>query len=77
MSTQRGNTQKKAQKHKNKFAFKADLHDTTNKMKLIKSITPAGICQRCKDILDWKMKYRKYKPLSQAKTWYNCFFNHP
>ncbi|KAK3704376.1 hypothetical protein RRG08_012440 [Elysia crispata] len=39
---------------------------------MIKSLTPEGICQRCKDIIDWKIKYKKYKPLTQPSTCVRC-----
>nr|VZH94016.1 unnamed protein product [Spirometra erinaceieuropaei] len=31
-----------------------------------------GLCARCKDILDWKVKYKKYKPLTQPKSCIKC-----
>ena len=70
MSTQKGNTSRsRRQKYQNSSAFKNDLHDKSQKTKMIKSLTPEGICQRCKDIIDWKIKYKKYKPLTQPSTW--------
>lgn len=29
-----------------------------------------GLCARCHDIIEWKKKYRKYKPLTTHKRWY-------
>jgi hypothetical protein len=29
-----------------------------------------GLCPRCHDIIEWKKKYRKYKPLTTPKRWY-------
>ncbi|KAL6053022.1 hypothetical protein STEG23_023193, partial [Scotinomys teguina] len=26
-----------------------------------------GVCQRCKEVLEWRVKYSKYKPLSKPK----------
>lgn len=40
------------------FVFKkinAKLHD--------------GVCQHCKEVLEWRVKYSKYKPLSKPKKW--------
>lgn len=70
MSTQRGSgpTRKRAQKHKNSFAFKNDLHDKTWQMKKINSLFVCEVCDRCKAQIEWRIKYKKYKPLSQAKT---------
>ncbi|XP_066567264.1 uncharacterized protein C9orf85 homolog isoform X2 [Amia ocellicauda] len=31
-----------------------------------------GVCQRCKDVLEWKVKFNKYKPLVQPKTCVKC-----
>lgn len=27
-----------------------------------------GVCQRCKEVLEWRVKYSKYKPLSKPKN---------
>lgn len=70
MSSQRGSgpTRQRAQKHKNSFAFKNDLHDKTPQMKKMNSLNVCEVCERCKSQIEWKIKYKKYKPLSQAKT---------
>ncbi len=70
MSSQRGNLKKQAQKHQNKKAFKNDLHDKSQKIKLIKSITITQCCKKCTEVLEWKIRYKKYKPLTVAKKWY-------
>ncbi|KPP57727.1 hypothetical protein Z043_124524, partial [Scleropages formosus] len=31
-----------------------------------------GVCQHCKDILEWKVKYNKYKPLTQPRKCVKC-----
>nr|CAH7738447.1 unnamed protein product [Callosobruchus chinensis] len=73
MSLQKGNVQRtRAQKHRNHTVFKNSLHDTSNRTKLINSIQVSNVCVRCKDIIDWKIKYKKYKPLSQPKTCVKC-----
>lgn len=73
MSTQRGNVNKlKAPKHKNKTAFKNDLHDTSRKIQTINSLEHYGICNRCKDKIDWKIKYKKYKLLTTPKKCVKC-----
>ena len=70
MSTQRGNVQKKGPpKHQNKSAFKNTLHDSSNKTKQIVKLEVAGLCARCTEIIEWKIKYKKYKPLSQIQTY--------
>jgi len=73
MSSQRGNAERtRTQKYKNKRAFKNDLHDTTGKMKIINQIEVVGCCARCKDILEWKIKYKKYKPLTGPRKCAKC-----
>ncbi|XP_055298622.1 uncharacterized protein C9orf85 homolog [Sitodiplosis mosellana] len=74
MSSQRGSgqTRKRAQKHKNSFAFKNDLHDKTPQMKKMNSLNVCEVCERCKAQIEWRIKYKKYKPLSQAKTCVKC-----
>ena len=62
MSTRGGDNTKKAQKYKNTFAFKHNPSSMKTK-KLIKSPLDF-LCQRCYDILEWKIKYRKYKALT-------------
>jgi hypothetical protein len=70
MSTQKGNVRKTgSQKYQNKSAFKNSLHDTTPRVKLMNSVVLGRVCKRCKDIIDWKIKYKKYKPLTVPKKW--------
>lgn len=63
-----GPTRKRPQKHKNSFAFKNDLHDKTPQIKKINSLNICEVCERCKAQIEWRIKYKKYKPLSQPKT---------
>ncbi|KAJ8319645.1 hypothetical protein KUTeg_002803 [Tegillarca granosa] len=73
MSSQKGNVQRKRpQKHQNTFGFKNTLHDKTQKTKQMNNVELTGLCQRCKDVIHWKIKYKKYKPLTQAKTCTKC-----
>lgn len=70
MSSARGSgpTRQRAQKHKNTFAFKNDLHDKTPQKIRMNALTVSEVCQRCKAQIEWKIKYSKYKALTQAKT---------
>lgn len=73
MSTQKGNSSRsRPQKYKNRTAFKNNLHDTSNKTKMINGLQVGDVCQRCKDIIEWKIKYKKYKPLTQPKKCVKC-----
>ena len=70
MSTRGGNNAKKGQRHQNVSAFKNDLHDTSKLRKQINSLVVGGVCARCREVIEWKKKYKKYKPLTAPKKWY-------
>ena len=73
MSSQRGNVKKSGPpKHKNTNAFRNDLHDSTDKQKMINSLEITGLCTSCTHVIEWKIKYKKYKPLTKAKTCVSC-----
>lgn len=73
MSTQRGSDRRtRPQKHKNKTTFKNNLHDTSHHTKFINSIQVSDVCVRCKEIIEWKIKYKKYKPLTQPRKCVKC-----
>ncbi|GAB0094024.1 nucleolar transcription factor 1 [Sergentomyia squamirostris] len=73
MSTRRGaNVRTRPQKHKNTTAFRNDLHDKTPTMKFINSLQVREVCEHCQGVIEWKIKYKKYKPLSQPKTCIKC-----
>lgn len=73
MSTQRGNNSRsRPQKHQNRSKFKNNLHDTSHKTKFINNIHVSDVCERCKEIIEWKIKYKKYKPLTQPKKCVKC-----
>ncbi|KAL6587571.1 hypothetical protein OROMI_000549 [Orobanche minor] len=56
-------------KHQNKFAWKPHGGQTINPTELGGTLRPysevTGVCPRCKDQIDWKRKYGKYKPLTE------------
>lgn len=73
MSCQRGNTARtRKQKHNNTTAFKNNLHDSSKRTQLINSMEITEVCKRCQEVISWKVKYKKYKPLSQPKTCTRC-----
>ncbi|XP_066584430.1 uncharacterized protein [Prorops nasuta] len=73
MSFQRGNSNRtRPQKYKNQHAFKNDLHDKTVKTKFINNLQVANVCERCKKIIEWKIKYKKYKPLKSPAKCTKC-----
>ncbi|KJE97211.1 hypothetical protein CAOG_07654 [Capsaspora owczarzaki ATCC 30864] len=71
MSTSRsGNTKKQGQKYQNAFAYQ---HNKNSKLtKRIMALPVDGLCFRCKDIVDWRKRFRKYKPLTQPKVCTSC-----
>eukprot|EP01116_Phalansterium_solitarium_P008675 TRINITY_DN22629_c0_g1_i1.p1 TRINITY_DN22629_c0_g1~~TRINITY_DN22629_c0_g1_i1.p1 ORF type:complete len:257 (+),score=71.49 TRINITY_DN22629_c0_g1_i1:181-951(+) len=70
MSSQRGNVTKGAPKYQNKFAFKHNKN--SQKTEKILSLPNDGLCVRCTGIIEWKKKYRKYKPLTAARKCAKC-----
>lgn len=73
MSSQKGNANRsRPQKHQNSHAFKNTLHDTSHKTKFINNIQIVNVCERCKSIIEWKVKYKKYKPLKAPSKCTKC-----
>lgn len=73
MSCQRGNEKReRSQKHKNQSGFRNNLHDNSQKQKLINTLTFNDTCDRCSQILQWKVQYKKYKPLTHPKKCSRC-----
>ncbi|XP_074250775.1 uncharacterized protein C9orf85 homolog isoform X2 [Saimiri boliviensis] len=68
MSSQKGNVvRSRPQKHQNTFSFKNDKFDKSVQTKKINAKLHDGVCQHCKEVLEWRVKYSKYKPLSKPK----------
>jgi len=53
----------RAPKHQNTFAFKHNLK--SKKTDKILASPNVGMCRRCHDKIEWRKKYRKYKPRTQ------------
>lgn len=56
--------------HQNSTSFKNNPHST--KSVKINSMPNEGLCQRCHDIIEWRKKYHKFKPLKAPKTCVGC-----
>ncbi|XP_058682554.1 uncharacterized protein C9orf85 homolog isoform X2 [Poecile atricapillus] len=68
MSSERGNVSRtRPQRHQNARAFKNDKYDTSARRKKINAKLHDGVCQHCKGILEWRVKFRKYKLLTKPK----------
>ncbi|XP_076586013.1 uncharacterized protein C9orf85 homolog [Chaetodon auriga] len=73
MSSQKGNVSRsRGQKHQNATAFRNDKYGASVQVKKAKSKTHDGLCQHCKGVLEWKVKYNKYKSLTQARKCVKC-----
>ncbi|CAG01608.1 unnamed protein product [Tetraodon nigroviridis] len=73
MSSQKGNVSRsRGQKHQNTVAFKNDKYGSTTQLKNAKAKIHDGLCQHCKDVLEWKVKYNKYKALTQPRKCVKC-----
>ncbi|KAI9912373.1 hypothetical protein PsorP6_005689 [Peronosclerospora sorghi] len=70
MSLQRGNMKKQAPKHQNTFAFKHN--PKSKKTQRILSMPIHGLCEKCHQQIEWRKKYRKYKPLTQPGSCIYC-----
>ncbi|XP_029775334.1 uncharacterized protein C9orf85 homolog isoform X3 [Suricata suricatta] len=71
MSSQKGNVARsRPQRHQNTFSFKNDKFDKSIQTKKINAKLHDGVCQHCKEVLEWRVKYSKYKPLSKPKKWF-------
>ncbi len=71
-STRKGGCAKGGQKHQNSVTFKAGRYGETRQTKLASTLPLVGICARCKDKIEWKKKYGKYKPLTAPRKCVEC-----
>ncbi|KAL6465956.1 hypothetical protein MHYP_G00260890 [Metynnis hypsauchen] len=73
MSSQKGGgSRSRTQKHQNTTAFKNDKYGASPQVKKANAKVHEGLCQRCKDVLEWKVKYNKYKFLTQPRKCVKC-----
>jgi len=74
-----GNNVKKAQKHQNTFTFRHNKNSMLTKK--IRTVPLDRMCKRCLEKVEWRINYRKYKPLGapgrcnlcQEKTIYKSY----
>ncbi|KGN52523.1 uncharacterized protein LOC101206376 [Cucumis sativus] len=63
-------------KHQNKYAWKPNAGRKINETEVGGRFRPlsdiTGVCLRCKDQIDWKRRYGKYKPLSEPTKCQLC-----
>ncbi|KAI1320202.1 hypothetical protein EDD11_001807 [Mortierella claussenii] len=70
VSTRKGNNRKGAQAHKNSYAFHANKSSKITKK--IASMPVGGLCEKCVEVIMWRKKFKKYKPLTTMKKCVNC-----
>jgi Zn finger protein HypA/HybF involved in hydrogenase expression len=66
------NTKRKGQHYQNKFAFALKTASDSKLTKRIKNTPLDFLCQRCYDQVEWKIVYKKYKPLSAPSRCADC-----
>ncbi|CAO3621224.1 unnamed protein product [Mucor fragilis] len=69
-SNRKGNNSKKGQAHQNTTGWKANKN--SKKSREIAALPVYGLCQRCTDVILWRKKYKKYKPLTTVKRCTCC-----
>ncbi|XP_075582515.1 uncharacterized protein C9orf85 homolog [Pelecanus crispus] len=73
MSSEKGNVSRtRPQRYQNTHAFRNDKYDTSDRRKKINAKLHDGVCQHCKGILEWRVKFSKYKLLSKPKKCVKC-----
>ena len=74
MSTRPGQHVKKkpAQKHQNSHTYKFDKYRTDPTAKVLKGLQVVNCCPKCTQVIEWKIKYGKYKPLTVPGKCVEC-----
>eukprot|EP00456_Euglypha_rotunda_P055768 TRINITY_DN4550_c0_g1_i2.p1 TRINITY_DN4550_c0_g1~~TRINITY_DN4550_c0_g1_i2.p1 ORF type:complete len:219 (+),score=30.03 TRINITY_DN4550_c0_g1_i2:100-756(+) len=70
ISLRKGNAKSSGPKHQNRFAFKHNKN--SKKTEAIDKVPIIGVCQRCKEILEWRRRFRKYKLAKDARKCAQC-----
>lgn len=68
----KGENSKRGQKYKNSTTFKPGRYGESRRVQLAAALPVAGVCARCKDKIEWKKKYDKYKPLTVPRKCVVC-----
>jgi len=70
MSLRSGGARSRPQKHQNAFAFRHNKGSV--KTSKILAIEHAGLCGRCEEKIEWRKRYRKYKPIKMPRCCNRC-----
>ncbi|KAG0260171.1 hypothetical protein BG011_002099 [Mortierella polycephala] len=69
-SSRKGDNRKQAQAHKNAYSFHANKNSKITKK--IASMPVGGLCEKCVEVIMWRKKFKKYKPLTTMKKCVCC-----
>lgn len=73
MSSARGSDKRKRpQRYQNSTVYKNDKWDKGDLLKKLNTMNVNEVCVKCRDVIQWKIKYNKYKPLTKPKTCNVC-----
>lgn len=67
---QSGREKKRKNAHQNTYAFKHNPGSVLTKK--ISQIPLVHLCKRCHDKMEWKKKYRKFKPMTHPSKCTGC-----
>ncbi|KAI9230709.1 MAG: hypothetical protein DHS80DRAFT_28600 [Piptocephalis tieghemiana] len=70
MSSRKSGAKKGPQKYQNEVAFKHNKNSKLTRKIIAMPIT--GLCAKCLEMIEWRKKFRKYKPLTQPKKCVDC-----
>ncbi|KAK8804264.1 riken cDNA family protein [Blastocystis sp. subtype 4] len=70
MSTRRGGVRSRPPAHQNTFAYRHNKN--SKKTAKIAAMPIYLVCARCREKIEWKKKYRKYKPLTAPAKCEKC-----
>lgn len=64
---------RKAQKYQNRSSYrpKEAMQDIASKVSF------NGLCPRCREQIEWKIQFNKYKPLTDLAKWSNFILFQP
>ncbi|KAK9114451.1 hypothetical protein Syun_021248 [Stephania yunnanensis] len=70
------NTKRGPPKHQNRYAWKPNAGQKKNETEVGGKLKPyseiTGVCPRCRDQIQWKRAYGKYKPLVEPAKCHKC-----
>lgn len=76
MSTRKGGTVRGAPKHQNRVVWKPNAGVKKNETEVGSKLRPfaaiTGVCPRCKQQIEWRRKYGKYKQLTEPSKCNDC-----